>query len=42
MSDVPIDGHVPKQLTPEFTFMKGGVGLWRYKTPFFTTNVPLR
>lgn len=42
MLDFEIDGSVPKQMTPELTFLKGGVGLWQYKIPFFTTNVSLK
>ena len=41
MFDLPIDHSVPRQLTPEITFLKGGVSLWQYSIPFFTTNVPL-
>lgn len=36
-----IRAKVPEAMTPELVFLKGGVSLWNYSIPFFTTNVPL-
>lgn len=33
---------VPVPTTPEIVFLKGGISLWSYSIPFYTTNVPLQ
>ncbi|MND84822.1 hypothetical protein D3C80_767220 [compost metagenome] len=41
MSTFVINTAVPVDMTPPIAFLKGGVSLWTYSVPFFTTNVPL-